>query len=358
MSPLRRDARHRDLSKGCLHEVEPEATHLGDVFSTGENLQRGIAITRVLRKGGKVSYFTKRKMGSPAVAAVAMACVFSAMSFAVPTAQAAASKGSIVGVLAGPFGPMLVAGSGPSAGTALYFITSDHGSTFGCTTTKQSVGGGPYVCTGPSTSKKHVDWPAYTTTGTPVAGPGVKQSVLGEVDRKGVGEQVTYNGHPLYLFDAIPGSPSGESWDEPSLPADHGMWWLLSPDGVPVGSEGTLSMVTIKGHAYLGAQVIDGAGGVVVVPVYAYSGSTACAGQCAVAFPPLYAQGSPGLAPGLSGTAGIVTRSDGSQQRSWNGKALYVFGDEGVAIGKSGLTVAGNGNGVKESGGTFALIPA
>jgi len=321
-------------------------------------LQRGIAITRVLRKGGKVSYFTKRKMGSPAVAAVAMACVFSAMSFAVPTAQAAASKGSIVGVLAGPFGPMLVAGSGPSAGTALYFITSDHGSTFGCTTTKQSVGGGPYVCTGPSTSKKHVDWPAYTTTGTPVAGPGVKQSVLGEVDRKGVGEQVTYNGHPLYLFDAIPGSPSGESWDEPSLPADHGMWWLLSPDGVPVGSEGTLSMVTIKGHAYLGAQVIDGAGGVVVVPVYAYSGSTACAGQCAVAFPPLYAQGSPGLAPGLSGTAGIVTRSDGSQQRSWNGKALYVFGDEGVAIGKSGLTVAGNGNGVKESGGTFALIPA
>jgi len=309
----------------------------------------------VLCKGGKVSYFTKRAMWSSAV--VAIGCIVSAISFTIPTAQAASSKGSVVGMLDGPFGPMLVADSGSSTGTALYVITSDHGSTFGCTTTKQSVGGQPYVCTGPPTSQ-HADWPAYTTTGDPVAGPGVKQSLLGEVDRKGVGEQVTYNGHPLYLFDALPGSPSGESWDEPSLPADHGMWWLLSPAGVPVGSEGTLSTVTIKGHSYLAAQVIDGAGGVVVVPLYAYSGGIACTEQCVVAFPPLYAQGSPGIATGLSGTAGVLTRSDGSLQRSWDGKALYVFGDEGLAIGKNGPTAAGNGNGVKESGGTFALIPA
>jgi predicted lipoprotein with Yx(FWY)xxD motif len=301
-----------------------------------------------------MSYCTKRKIW-PFTAAVAVAGVLSVVSFAVPMAQAAASKGSTVDVVDGPFGRMLVAGSGPSAGTALYVITSDHGSTFGCTTTKQSVGGQPYVCTGPSTST-HADWPAYTTTGTPVAGPGVKQSMLSDVDRKGVGDQVTYNGHPLYLFDAIPGSPSGESWDEPSLPADHGMWWLLSPAGIPVGSEGTLSTVTIKGHSYLGAQVTDGAGGVLTVPVYEFSGGTACAGKCAVTFAPLYAQGSPGLASGLTGTAGIVTRSDGSQQRTWNGKALYVYGDEGIAVGKGGLSVAGNGNGVKESGGTFELI--
>jgi predicted lipoprotein with Yx(FWY)xxD motif len=303
-----------------------------------------------------VSYFVNRKLWLPAMAAVTMMSVFSAMSFAVPTAQAA-GKGSMVDVLDGPFGPMLVAGSGSSAGTALYGITSDHGSSFGCSTIKQSVVGQPYVCTGPSTSQQ-ADWPAYTTTAAPVAGPGVKQSLLGEVNRKGVGEQVTYNGHPLYLFDEIPGSPSGEGWDEPSLPADHGMWWIVSPDGVPVGSEGTLSTVTIKGHTYLGAQVIDGAGGVLVVPVYSYSGNTACTGQCAVAFPPLYAQGTPGLTTGLTGTAGVVTRTDGSQQRSWDGKALYVFGDEGVAVGKTGLTVAGDGNGLKESGGTFSLIPA
>jgi predicted lipoprotein with Yx(FWY)xxD motif len=302
-----------------------------------------------------VLYVTKKKLGLSTIAAVAAACALFATGIGAPMAQAASSKGSVVGSLVGPFGPMLVAGSGSSAGTALYFITSDHGSTFGCTTTKQSVGGQPYVCTGPSTSQ-HADWPAYTTTGTPVAGPGVKQSLLGEVERKGVGEQVTYNGHPLYLFDAIPGSPSGEGWDEPSLPADHGMWWLLSPSGVPVGSEGTLSTVTIKGHAYLGTQVIDGAGGVLIVPVYAYSGGTACSGECAVDFPPLYAQGSPGLATGLTGTVGTVTRADGSHQRTWNGKALYVFGNEGLAIGQSGISVAGNGNGHKEPGGTFALV--
>jgi predicted lipoprotein with Yx(FWY)xxD motif len=305
-----------------------------------------------------VSYFTKKKVWLPVMTVVATVSAISAMSFAAPTALAASSKGSIVTTLVGPYGPMLVAGSGSSAGTALYFITSDHGSTFGCTTIKQSVLGQPYVCTGPSTSQ-NADWPAYTTTGTPVAGPGTKQSLLGEVVRKGIGgEQVTYNGHPLYLFDDIPGSPSGESWDEPSLPADHGVWWLLSPDGVPVGSEGTLSTLTIKGHTYLGAQVIDGAGGVLVVPVYTYSAGTACVGECAVKFSPLYAQGSPGLATGLTGSAGIVTRADGSRQRSWNGKALYVFGDEGIAIGPSGVTLAGNGNGVKESGGTFALVSA
>ncbi|HTT60175.1 MAG TPA: hypothetical protein VMF33_09035 [Acidimicrobiales bacterium] len=274
----------------------------------------------------------------------------------VDSSAQAASKGSVVTVLDGPYGPMLVAGSGPSAGTALYFITSDHGMSFGCTTTKQNVAGQPYVCAGPETDK-HAEWPAYTTTATPVAGPGAKQSLLGEVNRAGIGEQVTYDGHPLYLFDDIPGLPSGEAWDEPSLPADHGMWWLLSPNGAALGSEGVLATVTIKGSKYLGAQVVDG-GGVVTVPVYSYSGGTSCTAQCSVDFPPLYAQGSPGLAAGLSGTAGLATRADGSQQRTWNGKALYVFGKEGFAIGASGVSVAGNGSGLKEAGGTFALIPA
>ncbi|MGC2484802.1 MAG: hypothetical protein WA359_00960 [Acidimicrobiales bacterium] len=299
--------------------------------------------------------WARAKRWLTAVAAMAVISAVTTTGIAETTAQAA-SKGSVVNVLDGPFGPMLVAGSGSSAGTALYFITSDHGTTFGCTSTKQSVLGQPYVCTGPESSS-HADWPAYTTTATPVAGPGVKQSLLGEVNRAGIGEQVTYDGHPLYLFDEIPGIPTGESWDEPSLPADHGMWWLLSPSGVALGSEGVLATVTIKGHSYLGAQVFGG-GGVITVPVYSYSGGTTCTGQCAVDFPPLYAQGSPGLAAGLSGTAGLVARADGSQERTWNGKALYAFGDEGLAIGASGLSVAGSGNGLKESGGTFSLIPA
>jgi predicted lipoprotein with Yx(FWY)xxD motif len=52
------------------------------------------------------------------------------------------------------------------------------------------------------------DWPAVTTTGTPVAGPGVKQSLLGSIPYKGSLREVTYKGHPLhtYRFDASKGS--------------------------------------------------------------------------------------------------------------------------------------------------------
>ena len=298
---------------------------------------------------------TRRTLTRLSAGAVLTALALCVGCISVVPAASGASTGSVVAVLNGTFGPMLIAGSGPSAGTALYMITSDHGSTYGCTTTKQSVVGMPYVCTGPSTSK-NADWPAYTTTSAPVAGPGVNKSLLGEVARTGVGEQVTYDGHPLYLFDHVPGAPSGENWDEPSLPADHGMWWLVSPSGLPLGSEGVLATVTIGGHKVLSAQLID-AGGVLSVPVYTYSGGTSCTGACAVDFPPLYAQGTAGLASGLATKTGLVTRADGSIQRTWGGKALYVYGDEGAALSPAtGISFKGNGSGLKVSGGTFTLV--
>ena len=284
----------------------------------------------------------------------AAAIIVPVIGLAAPAAQAAtAAKGSVVAVLDGPFGPMLIAGSGQSAGTALYAITSDTATSFGCSTTKQSVQGMPYVCTGPSGG--HAEWPAFTTTGTPVAGPGVSQSMLGEVSRAGIGEQVTYNGHPLYLFDSVPGLPGGEAWDEPSIPADHGVWWLLSPSGVFVGSEGTLTTVTINGKKELAADTIDG-GGVLTVPVYSFSKGTACTGACAADFSPLYAQGSPGLAAGLPTKAGLAMRADGTDQRTWGGKALYLYSNEGFAIGPSGVAAKGNGNGVHVDGGVFSLV--
>jgi hypothetical protein len=45
------DPRYRQLGKGYFHEVEPEANHLGDVFSSVENLPRGIAFVHVMHKG-------------------------------------------------------------------------------------------------------------------------------------------------------------------------------------------------------------------------------------------------------------------------------------------------------------------
>lgn len=43
-------------------------------------------------------------------------------------------------------------------------------------------------------------WPAVTTTGKPVAGPGVKQSLLGTIPYKGKLREVTYKGRPLHTY--------------------------------------------------------------------------------------------------------------------------------------------------------------
>ena len=87
-------------------------------------------------------------------------------------------------------------------GTALYLLSSDPSTdghepyesacpvALGCTST-------PSADTG--------EWPALTTDGPPIAGPGVDPWLLGAVYRADLGTyQVTYAGHPLYLFDQTP----------------------------------------------------------------------------------------------------------------------------------------------------------
>jgi predicted lipoprotein with Yx(FWY)xxD motif len=45
-------------------------------------------------------------------------------------------------------------------------------------------------------------WPPVTTKGKPVAGPGVRQRLLGTIKLKNGKLQVTYNKHPLYTYIA------------------------------------------------------------------------------------------------------------------------------------------------------------
>ena len=65
-------------------------------------------------------------------------------------------------------------------------------------------------------------WPAMTTSGKPRAGAGVKASKLSTITLPGGAKQVTYYGHPLYLFggDLTVADPSylgtpefGGTWD-------------------------------------------------------------------------------------------------------------------------------------------------
>ena len=64
-------------------------------------------------------------------------------------------------------------------------------------------------------------WPALNTTGKPKAGSGVSASKLSTIALSGGAKQVTYAGHPLYIYsgDSAPGDTSyvgamqfGGSW--------------------------------------------------------------------------------------------------------------------------------------------------
>jgi predicted lipoprotein with Yx(FWY)xxD motif len=99
-------------------------------------------------------------------------------------------------------GPILVDGDG----VAVYLFTNDtqNGDASACTDEE---------CT--------AAWQPVTTTGSPVAGAGVIQNLLGTITREDDTLQVTYNGWPLYY------SASGTANEH----AAEGTWFLVLPSG-------------------------------------------------------------------------------------------------------------------------------
>jgi predicted lipoprotein with Yx(FWY)xxD motif len=304
---------------------------------------------------------TRRRRRLRATLALVAAVVLGALASTLSGALAAGSDGIVVATGPGPFGPELVAGSGPYAGEILYLVTSDAPPAYGCTTALVALPEGAVSCTGPS-NDRHAEWPALTTSGAPVAGPNVSRRLLGAVQRPGIGDQVTYAGHPLYIFDST--QLSGEDIFEPSLPPDHGVWYAVTPAGQPRAWPGMLASETLAGgRRVLAAAVIDG-GGWQLAPVYAYSrdggGHSACVSACAVAWPPLLTSGTPG-AQGLAqpGALGTLARADGTLQVTYQRHPLYLYGDERVVKDPNDASYrfTGSGNDVSfPGGGTFHLV--
>ncbi len=70
-------------------------------------------------------------------------------------------------------------------------------------------------------------WPPVFTDGEPVAGKGVKASLLGTVKRRDGKLQVTYAGKPLYLYaHERPGEVRCHN-----VKLNGGLWWVVGPDG-------------------------------------------------------------------------------------------------------------------------------
>jgi predicted lipoprotein with Yx(FWY)xxD motif len=302
---------------------------------------------------------------------------------------------AVVSVESGPYGPVLVVGGAGAgympatsttaagylfpAGTSLYEPTIDpptYGASFfheyqaGCTTTiVVSEAEGPLSCTGTETDPS-ADWPAFTTEAPPIAGPGVNRFLLGAVYRTDLGAyQVTYAGHPLYLFDPGPDSFAGANFYETvqPLPPEQTAWFLLSPSGTPATGPATLETESPQtGTTYnsteLATEMLPGVGGA-AVSVYTFSRDShfsTCYDACARDFIPLETVGTPTLGAGVNQSAvGTIWRADGTRQVTYEGHPLYIYSQEQPLAGASGLITTGsggNGNGVSAFGGTFSLI--
>ncbi|MFZ2049299.1 MAG: hypothetical protein WAU69_00040 [Solirubrobacteraceae bacterium] len=102
------------------------------------------------------------------------------------------------------FGNILVS----SSGRTLYEFTRDHGTKSSCATTRG--------CS--------AVWPSLKASGRPTAGSGVKASLLSTTS----GNQVTYAGHPLYVYsrDSGPGQTSYVGAKE-----FGGTWYAINASG-------------------------------------------------------------------------------------------------------------------------------
>jgi predicted lipoprotein with Yx(FWY)xxD motif len=125
-----------------------------------------------------------------------------------PTTSSGGS-GTIAAHSEGDLGTILV----DSNGLTIYLFEKDSG-------TKSSCFGG---CASA--------WPPVRASGKPTAGSGLNASLIGTTPRSDGEPQVTYNGHPLYLFagDQSAGETNGQGLTE-----FGGSWFALSSAGNPV----------------------------------------------------------------------------------------------------------------------------
>ena len=102
-----------------------------------------------------------------------------------------------------------------SSGNTLYRFTKDPRNKDAC----QTVAG----CFG--------SWPALSTSARPVAGPGVKASLLSSIKLSDGAKQVTYAGHPLYLY-----AGSSEAGETAYVGAEQygGIWYAVNAAGSSV----------------------------------------------------------------------------------------------------------------------------
>jgi predicted lipoprotein with Yx(FWY)xxD motif len=237
-----------------------------------------------------------------------------------------------------------------------------------CGTTVVNTFMGPLSCTGTETDPT-ADWPAFTTDSPPISGFGAIGTMVSSIWRADLNTyQVTYNGHPLYLFEPGAGNVFGANFFETVLPLPpwQTAWFLVSPTGLPATGPATLeTQAPQPGTTYtttkLAVQMLPNAfPGGAAVSAYSFSLDTpkhsSCYALCMRLMIPVYTVGTPIAGTGVNaGAIGMIKRPNGMMQVTYNGMPLYIYSQEQVLTNSSGpitTGTAGNGQGATAKGGT------
>ena len=165
----------------------------------------------------------------PAASSPAAAPAATQASSPAATGQPSGTATVSLAAISGIPGQALVGGSGRT----LYLFQADKNRTSACSGACAAA------------------WPPYIVTGTPQAGSGVNQALLGTIIRPDGTMQLTYDGHPLYYFvgDTGPGTDKGQGID-----GFGAKWWLVAPTGssittaVTIGGSGAGSSPSSSGY--------------------------------------------------------------------------------------------------------------
>jgi predicted lipoprotein with Yx(FWY)xxD motif len=205
-------------------------------------------------------------------------------------------------------------------GRTLYFFTRD-------------VTPGVSLCNGPCAE----NWPPLLVQENQavVAGEGVT-GVLGIVPRADGSLMATYDGRPLYHWkdDAAAGDVLGQGVG--------GVWFVAMADGSTPSNPPalTLELATSELGSYLTGR--DG------LTLYFFArdvtpGVSTCYDDCATAWPAATVPAGNQVAAGagVAGVVGVVPRTDGTFQATYDGRPLYYWKDDAAAGDTLGHGVGG-----------------
>src|SRR4051794_26794642 len=150
-------------------------------------------------------------VAATALAAVALAACGGASTTSSKSSGTSGDATRTVDVASGSLGHILV----DSQGRTVYLFKKDSGP--------------KSTCFGACAT----NWPPLRASGKPTVGTGASASRVGTIARSDGGRQVTYGGHPLYLFagDSKPGETNGQG-----VKAFGAAWLALSATGKAIAA--------------------------------------------------------------------------------------------------------------------------